>query len=83
MDVGTANKYVVVHKLHMISPCLQGLNEMIISKSNGITRQVVIRSETAKESVKNVLMDCRRDLVISVTTQTVIFPISEAMIMMT
>ena len=83
MDVGTAIKYVVVQTLHMISPCLQRSNEMIISKSNGITRQVVIRSETAKESVKNVLMDCRRDLVISVTTQTVIFPISEAMIMMT
>ena len=83
MDVGTAIKYVVVQTLHMISPCLQRPNEMIISKSNGITRQVVIRSETAKESVKNVLMDCRRDLVISVTTQTVIFPISEAMIMMT
>ena len=83
MEVGTAIKYVVVQTLHMISPCLQRPNEMICSKSNGITRQVVIRSETAKESVKNVLMDCRRDLVISVTTQTVIFPISEAMIMMT
>ena len=83
MDVGTAIKYVVVHTLHMISPCLQRLNEMISSKSNGITRQVVIRSETAKESVKYELMDCRRDLVLSMTTQTVIFPISEAMIMMT
>ena len=83
MDVGTAIKYVVVQTLHMISPCLQRPNEMICSKSNGITRQVVIRSETARERMKHELMDCRSDLVLSMTTQTMIFPNSEAMIMMT
>ena len=82
MDVGTAIKYVVVHTLHMISPCIQRWNEMISSKSNGITRQAVIRSETARESMKHELMDCRRDLVLSMTTHTVIFPKREAMMMM-
>ena len=83
MDVSTAIKYVVVDTSHMISPCLQRSNEIISSRSKGTTRQVVVRSETARERMKHGLMDFRRDLVLSMTTQIVIFPRSEAMMVRT
>lgn len=54
----------MVKTLHMISPCLHSvLPETMSSRSKGMTKQVVKRSETAR----------RRGLVLSMTKQTKMF----------
>ena len=48
-----------------------------------MTRHVVTRSDTASDRMKHALTDRRRDLVLRMTTHTVMFPRRDAMIMRT
>lgn len=64
----------MVKTLHMISPCLHSvLPETMSSRSKGMTKQVVKRSETATDNTKHAPLDCRRGLVLSMTKQTKMF----------
>ena len=64
----------MVKTLHMISPCLHSvLSETMRSRSKGMTKQVVKRSETATDNTKHAPLDCRRGLVLSMTKQTKMF----------
>jgi len=81
MDVGTLNRYAVVHTMHRISPCFHSPFKSTLSASNGMERQAVRRSEQASEKMKDIVGEERRLLLREIAKQTRMLPRSEMVIM--
>ena len=74
IDVGTLNKYVVVHTIQRISPCFQALFRSRLSASNGIAKAAVNRSQKANEKMKDMAGEERRLLFRKIARHTRLLP---------